>query len=146
MSKKIFLMVGALLMIVGLMASVTPGSGSRVYAVDIFSQCSNSTVQQDCADCSSGLKITDVCTDTNSQASANTNPIINDLKIAINILSIAIGAASVIIIIISGLRMTISSDSQSVSRARDGVIYSLVGILIATLSQAIVIFVLDKLT
>lgn len=62
----------------------------------------------------------------------------------VNILSLIIGIASVIMIIISGLRFVFSNgDSNSVSSARNTLIYALVGLAIAVLAQIIVHLVLN---
>jgi hypothetical protein len=110
---------------------------NHVFAVDIF----NHT-------CDSATKSTDVCTDVNSQSGGTTapDPVINGIKIAINIISVIIGVAAVIGVIVSALRMILANgDSNAVASARSGITYSLVGIAVTVLAQAIVIFVVDKL-
>ena len=63
----------------------------------------------------------------------------------IYILSIVIGITSVIIIVVEGIRMIAGAgDPGTVSTARRGVVYAVVGLLVAVLSQAIVAFVLNK--
>lgn len=89
---------------------------------------------------------TDVCRSVNSKSDGS-SPIISTLKDAINLISIIIGVAAVIIIILAGLRFMLSGgDPQSISGARDAIIYAGVGIIIAVAAQAIVVFVLDNLS
>lgn len=109
-------------------------------------------------DICSDLSTTQACTqeqrDQNEAAcdkidSETTNPLYGPDGIitrAAGGLSLVIGVIAVIIIIISGIRMTLSSgDAGKVNQARDGIIYSAVGLIIAVLAQAIVRFVLSKI-
>lgn len=85
-----------------------------------------------------------VCKEASS--GPRTNPFISIIKGAINILSILAGIAAVIGIIVSGLRMILANgNAESVASARSGLIYSLVGIAVVVLAQAIVVFVLNRL-
>jgi hypothetical protein len=118
------------------------------YAVDVFNICSsdNQNPASDCVDCGSAAAPTDVCQDVNTQAKTNTNPIISDLKIAINLISFATGTASVIVIILSGLKfVTSGGDSSGISQARSGILYALVGIAVTVIAQSVVLFILDRL-
>ena len=109
-------------------------SGSA-FAVDVFQSCSN------------GAGGSDVCQDANGQQANNgkNNPIINIIKQAITIISFVIGIAAVIGIVVSGVRIIVAGgDSQAVASARTGLIYSLVGLAVAAVAQAIVAFVLSQ--
>jgi nitrate/nitrite transporter NarK len=67
------------------------------------------------------------------------------IKNIINLLSIIVGIAAIIVIIVSGLRfITAGGDANSISSARNGVIYAVVGLIVAALAQVIVRFVLSK--
>jgi hypothetical protein len=107
-------------------------------AVDIFKDCGagNSNYNPD------------VCQATDVQKNNNSkDPIINIIKIAIDVLSFIIGIAAVITIVVSGIRMIVSGgDSNAVASARTGLIYALVGIAIVILAQTLVVFVLDKVS
>lgn len=73
------------------------------------------------------------------------NKLSSTLKNVINLLTIIVGIIAVILIIINGLRfITSGGDSNSISAARNGIIYALVGLIIVALAQAIVRFVLAK--
>ena len=64
----------------------------------------------------------------------------------LTILNLVIGVAAVIILVVESLRLVASGGkSETVNNARSGIIYALVGLAIAASSQAIVIFVLNKL-
>lgn len=65
----------------------------------------------------------------------------------IYILSLVVGVAAVISMVISGLRLTISGgEPSSISSARRGILFALIGLVIAAMAQALVQFVLSKLT
>lgn len=88
----------------------------------------------------------EVCNDVDSQRRSGGNPIIHDIRIIINVLAILIGIAAVIVLIISGLRiMGAGGDAQAVASARGGIIYAIVGIVIAVTAELIVAFVLKNL-
>lgn len=68
------------------------------------------------------------------------------LRAVLNILSYIVGASSIIVIIILSLRLVLSGgDSKTVKEVRDGIIYALVGLVLAGLAQGMVFFVLDKI-
>lgn len=65
---------------------------------------------------------------------------------AINIFSIIIGIASVIMILIGGLKYVISrGDSNSISSAKNTILYAVIGIVVFLLSRGIITFVINKL-
>jgi hypothetical protein len=65
---------------------------------------------------------------------------------ATNILAIIVGATATVVIMVSGLRYIFSSgDSGSISSAKRGIIYALVGIVIALAGRSIIAFILNKL-
>lgn len=68
------------------------------------------------------------------------------IKNIINILLFIVGVAAVIMIIIGGLRYTTSGgDSSSITAAKNTILYSIVGLIVAAMAFAIVNFVVDKL-
>lgn len=68
------------------------------------------------------------------------------IKNVVNVLLFIVGVAAVIMIIIGGLRyVTSSGDSSQVTAAKNTVLYSVVGLVVAALAYAIVNFVVDKL-
>ena len=105
-------------------------------AADVFQPCNGTAANN-----------SSVCKDAGNQGGNNgsNNPIVDIIKGAISVLSYIIGAAAVIGIVVSGIRMmTANGDSQAVASARSGLIYSLIGVAIAVLAQALVAYVLDK--
>ncbi len=74
------------------------------------------------------------------------NPVIKALKLAITILSYIIGVAAVIMIIIGGFNIIKSNgDAQAVAKARQTILYAIIGVVIVVLAQTLVAFVLNKL-
>ena len=68
------------------------------------------------------------------------------LKQVIHILGLVVGVASVIVITVQGLRLVVSGGSgETVKGARNGIIYAIVGLVVAALAQVIVYFVIGKL-
>ena len=66
-----------------------------------------------------------------------------------DILQIVIGivaAVSVLFIVVSGLRFVLSAgDPQETAKARNTIVYALVGLVVAVAAEAIVTFVVDRL-
>jgi hypothetical protein len=76
------------------------------------------------------------------QPPADTNAIQTILKIVFG----AIGAAAILMITISGLRYVVSAGNpERIAKAKNGIIYSLVGIAVALTAEAIVTFVGNRL-
>jgi hypothetical protein len=66
-------------------------------------------------------------------------------KIFLIVFAIA-GAFSLLMLTVSGLRYTLSgSNTDRVKKARNGIVYSLVGLAIAISAEAIVAFVVNRL-
>lgn len=64
----------------------------------------------------------------------------------INLLTLIVGIAAVVLIIINGLRfVTANGDSGAINTARNGIIYALIGAVIAAFAQIIVRFVLNRI-
>lgn len=64
----------------------------------------------------------------------------------VNVLTMIVGIAAVIIITINGLRfITANGDSGQITAARNGVIYALVGLIIAAMAQVVVRFVVNRI-
>lgn len=117
----------------GLCAS-TLALSPRAAAVDVLQSCSNATAAT-----------TDYCKTANAEKVANKNPAIGVIKAIIGILSIVGGAAAVVGIIISAIRLIIANgDANSITAARNGILYSVIGITVIVFAQIIVVFVLNK--
>jgi len=123
--------------LVSLMILMTSTFAVTTYAstVDLFNNCGSGS--------SNGTPA--VCADAKSGQTTKTNPILGAIRTVIEILSIIIGVASVIVIIVSGLRMSLANGaSDSIASARSSLLYSLIGLAIAALSQVIVRIVLGS--
>lgn len=121
----------------------------KVSAVDVLNICSSTgTVEQkkSCTDCKSDTgSITTYCKEASTQNGVS-NPIIKFIKTIIDTVSYFAGAAAIIILIVSGLRLVlVNGDSNTVTTARNGILYSLAGIALIALAQLVVVFVLDRL-
>lgn len=67
------------------------------------------------------------------------------LVVVLNVLSFVAGVIAVIMLIIAGIRfVTSSGEAQSISSARNTVIYAIIGIIIVALSQVLVRFVIGR--
>lgn len=89
-----------------------------------------------------------VCKDKNPGTTSD-NAILGPnglLTKGIQIFAIIVGIISVIVIMIAGLQMiTSGGDADAAAKARKGILYGVIGLLIVLLAQAIVSFVLSKL-
>ncbi len=67
------------------------------------------------------------------------------LKIGMSIVFATAGAVALLIIVIAGLRLVMSQGNpESVSKARNTIIYAAIGLAVCVLAFSIVTFVLDK--
>ena len=67
------------------------------------------------------------------------------IKTIVNILLFILGAVSVIMIIIGGMKYTLSQgDSSSLTSAKNTILYSVIGLIVAVLAFGIVNFVLTQ--
>lgn len=134
MKKKIY----TLLILVGLLSPMLATAGP-VYAVDVFQSCGANGGTNTGA----GAGGTDVCKDAQAQSG---NPFLSTMKTVISIMALLVGVAAILSLIVGGIKfITAQGDASAVKSARDTVVYSLVGIVVAALAQAIVVFVLSKL-
>ncbi len=89
------------------------------------------------------------CQDNQSGTSNLKSPIFGPhgvITIAIQLLTLAAGVIVIFVIIISGVRfVTSTGDPNSVTQARNALLYGIVGLAIVAAAQAIVTFVLSKL-
>lgn len=67
------------------------------------------------------------------------------IKISLNIFSTVIGIIAVVMIMVGGVKYVMSQgDSNQVNSAKNTILYSVVGLVVAMLSQVIVKFVLNR--
>lgn len=91
-----------------------------------------------------------VCSDSQSaERNPSSSPLVGKDGIitkVVSLLGFVVGLLAVIMLIVSGIRFAINgSNPQEVNKARNGVIYAIVGIFVAILAQGIVQFILVKL-
>jgi Type IV secretion system pilin len=76
------------------------------------------------------------------QANTDSGQVQNILGVTFGI----IGALALLIIVVSGLRyITSAGDPEKTAKARNGIIYSLVGLIVAIAAESIVFFVVGRL-
>lgn len=82
------------------------------------------------------------CDNTTTAGTDRINKIVTQV---VNIFSIVVGIVAVIMIIVGGFKyITSGGDSNSITSAKNTIIYALIGLVIVALSQFIVQFVLNK--
>ncbi|OGL32235.1 hypothetical protein A3F64_01530 [Candidatus Saccharibacteria bacterium RIFCSPHIGHO2_12_FULL_42_8] len=75
-----------------------------------------------------------------------TNKIKSTIRDVINIMLFLIGMIAVLMIVIAGFRfVTSNGDSNTVSSAKNTIIYAVIGIVVAVMAYAIVNFILDNI-
>lgn len=83
--------------------------------------------------------------DDNCHTAQSTSKLESAISFIVNLLTIIVGIVAVIMIIINGLKfITSNGDSGSITSAKQGIAYALVGLIIAALAQVIVRFVLGQ--
>lgn len=124
--KKMQQIIMSLALIVGVGAVFIPAG--TVGAIDVFQPCTGAN------------KDTAVCAASKTDTSAN-----KFITNVTNLLFFAIGTIAVIMIIIGGIRYATSDgDSAKLKSAKDTIMYSVVGIVVAILAYAIVAFVVNR--
>ena len=90
-----------------------------------------------------------VCKDAKNQQTSTNNSLYGPngvVRKIVNILSMVIGFAAVVMIIVGGMQYMLSNgDANKISSAKYTIIYALVGIAVAVLAQALVVFVIGRL-
>jgi len=72
--------------------------------------------------------------------------VMDSVKIIVNTLLFVLGAVAVLVLIIAGIMYVVSGgDAASVKKAKDMILYAVVGIVVAVLAYAIVNFVISSM-
>ncbi len=118
------------------MAIAVAGFGASVALAD----CANPASAKEALQCGANNGTN---TPQNSTAAANSlNKTIGDI---INVLSVVVGVIAVIMIIVAGLRYITSGGKQeSVTGAKNTILYAVIGLVVVALAQIIVHFVLNN--
>jgi|GEM_PF-2032325 len=143
--KRIFV---SLIVAIGLLFPALSLAGTAG-AVDIFrnGNCPNGeSVCNNVCNTSSDAANSSACASVRDQQNnTGDNPIIDVIRVAINVISYIIGIAAVVGLIVNSIRMIVSGgDSNAAASARGGIIACLVGIAIATLALVIVNLVIGN--
>lgn len=121
--KKITLFIATLAIVLGVSGSLM--ASDTALAVNVFDQCS-------------GNADSAVCKSQGDNAASM-------VQIVINLLLYVLGIIAVIMIVVGGIRYTTSNGNASqIKEAKDTILYSVVGLIVAMLSFAIVNFVLGR--
>ena len=140
MKNKVTLIILSFIMLLGLFGVFSPAA----HAVEILPN-----AQGVCStDTATGNK-PEICKDNLSTADNNSNPILGKngiLTTGIKLFTVVLGVVAIFVLMINGVRMmTAAGDPNSVNSARNGVLYALIGLVIAFSAQMLVTFVLNKL-
>jgi hypothetical protein len=94
----------------------------------------------------SGKSLAD-CGEHGAKNASNTNDLMTTVNTIINVIIGVIGFVAVVVIILGGVQYTTSAgDPGKVKKAKDTILYGIVGLVIALLAFAIVNFVLSSIT
>lgn len=121
--KKVTIFIATLAIVLGVGGSLA--ASDTALAINVFDQCGSNA---DSAVCK-------------SQGDNATSMV----QIVINMLLYVLGIIAVIMIVVGGIRYTTSNGNASqIKEAKDTILYSVVGLIVAMLSFAIVNFVLGE--
>ncbi len=127
-----------------LLLSVLASAGFLLFPMTVIAAVD--VVGPACQDVGAGKP--DICKDNQTGAGETDNPIFGPNGLvtkAVQVLSIVVGIASVVVIMVSGFRfITAGGNPENVTKARRGIIYAVVGLIITVAAQLIVNFVLSK--
>ena len=145
MIKKLLIKAALVLTLAGFIA--VPGlSGAAVVSAAVDCSTPDKLTTQQQAQC--GVNNVDN-NDSNNEdtTSSNPNQLTTIIKNVINILLFLIGLIAVLMIVIAGFRfVTSNGDSNTISSARNTILYAVIGIVVAVSAYAIVNFVLINTT
>jgi len=123
LGSKLKMVAGAALMMVGVAGAALPAQAAL--------KCKGS----ECA--AEGLK--DI-------SDGNETPLMDTVTNIINLIIFVVGIVAVVMLVIGGVQYTMSQgDATQVKKAKDTILYGIVGLVVAILAWAIVNFVLDGL-
>lgn len=84
------------------------------------------------------------CEDTGAQATSKVN---DTVAKALNLFSAVVGIIAVVMIIVGGIQyITSGGDSGNVTKAKNTILYAVIGLVVVALAQIIVQFVLGRFT
>lgn len=130
MKKVVLNVIAAVLMVLGLSGVATM---SPAYAEVICADGKPQASYEQCAEWSTG------------GSNLNKNNLMNTLQTIINVIVGVIGFIAVVMIVMGGISfVTSQGDTSKVAKARNTILYGVVGLIVAMLAFAIVNFVLSN--
>lgn len=143
MKLKLSALIISIFSITGMVAVTSPVVSAEPF--DFFSsKCEKVKDSELCGPCKGNQDAT-ICQDAKSTG----NPIYGPegvIALAVNILSVIIGVAAVIVIIIAGIQYMLSTgDPTKVNNSKNAILYAIVGLIVAAVSQVIVKFIISKI-
>lgn len=134
MKKLVLNVIAAVLMVLGLGSIATL---SPAYAATPI--CPDGTVL------SAGQSLKDCPSENLGGAANNEDNLMNTLTVIINVIVGVVGFIAVVMIVIGGIGfVTSQGDTNRVAKARNTILYGVVGLVVALLAYAIVNFVLSS--
>ena len=95
--------------------------------------------------CPDGTENTDLSKCTSIKNSLNSNDLMDTLNTIINVVIGIIGFVAVMVIILGGVQYTTSAgDSGKVKKAKDTIMYGIIGLVVALMAYSIVNFILSN--
>lgn len=124
MIRKLYAALFASVAVFGALAALAPSAS----AIDVFQACGTNSD-------------TAVC---RAQSTDNASSLVGSI---ISALMWVIGAVSVIMIVVAGIKYTTSNgDANKIQSAKNTLLYAVIGVAVAILGQAIVLFVVNRIT
>jgi len=81
-----------------------------------------------------------------SESGNGPGALLNIIRSIVNILLFLVGTIAVIMVIVGGIRyVTSNGDQAQITNAKNTILYSIVGVVVASMSYALVNFVIDNL-
>jgi lysylphosphatidylglycerol synthetase-like protein (DUF2156 family) len=140
MKTKIRQLITAMAVLLGMALVASPAMS--LAATDCDADGNGTITTQEAIQC--GARAGSGTDQTSKQAESNINTTIKDL---LNILTALVGVTAVIMVILAGFRYITSGGKQeSVTSAKNSLLYAVIGLVIVALAQVIVRFVLNKVT
>lgn len=140
MKKLVLSVIAAVLTVIGLggVATISPA-----YAESVV-RCPDGSISTDGTISSSGCSGSEGLSALN-QNSANNNDLMGTINTAINVILGVIGFLAVAMIIVGGISFTTSQgDANKTTKARNTILYGVIGLIVALLAFAIVNFILGN--
>ena len=127
--RRIQAIIVAFGLLLGVVAPLAVAGQAEAATFDLFKSCS-------------GVE-SEICKDQDDQTLFGANSVWGRI---INMMIFLIGAVSVIMIVVGGLRYVLSAgDSSAINGAKNTILYSVVGLVVALMAYAIVNFVASNL-